>query len=68
MEDISKARDLDNLTMDDLIGNLKTYELKKSQDGEMTNSRKEKNLALKATTVEEDNLALLTRRFQRIMK
>ena len=52
--------------MDELIGNLITYELKKNQEIEIGSKRKEKNLALK-TTISEDfedqNIALMAKRF-----
>lgn len=46
---ISEARDLRTLTMDELIGNIKTYELKKQQDQEKKEPKKEKYLTLKAS-------------------
>ena len=56
---ITEAHDLDKLAMDELIGNLMTYELKKKQE-------KEKNLVLTGTTpenFEDENIALMTKRF-----
>lgn len=46
IEAITEASDLDKLAMDELIGNLITYELKKNQEKEINSRRKEKNLAL----------------------
>lgn len=66
---ITKTRNLNTITLDDLIGNLDTYELKLNQDRldrQASRSRKTKNLVLKAThkqDTEEYNMALLTRRF-----
>ena len=37
---ITEARDLDTLVMDELIGNLITYELKKNQEKEIGEKRK----------------------------
>ncbi|XP_049372830.1 uncharacterized protein LOC125837800 [Solanum verrucosum] len=65
VEAITEARDLDKLAIDELIGNLITYELKKSQEREICSKRKEKNLVLKATTpedFEDENIALMTKR------
>ena len=49
VEAITEAHDLDSLSMDELIGNLITYELKKNQEKEIGGKRKERNLVLKAT-------------------
>lgn len=49
VNEISEAWDLESLSIDYLIGKLKTYELKKHQDHEMDEPRKDKNLVLKAT-------------------
>ena len=46
VEAITEARDLDKFAMDELIGNLITYELKENQEREIGSKRKEKNLAL----------------------
>ncbi|XP_070055259.1 uncharacterized protein [Nicotiana tomentosiformis] len=45
---ITKAKDLQTLTIDELIGNLKTYKIKKKKDHERREPKKEKNLVLKA--------------------
>lgn len=71
VEAITEARDLDKLAMDELIGNLITYKLKKNQEREIGNKRKEKSLVLNATTpedFEDENIALMTKRFSRILK
>ncbi|PHT38315.1 Myosin-11 [Capsicum baccatum] len=44
---IAEARDLKSFTMDELIGNLKTYEMKKQQDQAKRKPKKEKSLVLK---------------------
>ena len=57
--------------MDELIGNLMTYELKKKQEKEIGGKRKEKNLVLTGTTpenFEDDNIALMNKRFSRMLK
>ncbi|XP_027774342.1 uncharacterized protein LOC114078040 [Solanum pennellii] len=71
VEAITEARDLDSLAMDELIGNLITYELKKNQEKEIGGKRKERNLVLKATAsddFEDENIALITKRFTRMLK
>nr|XP_009600946.1 nucleolin-like [Nicotiana tomentosiformis] len=45
---IMEAKDLQKLMIDKLIGNLKTYEMKKKKDQERRESKKKKNLVLKA--------------------
>ena len=52
VEAVTEARDLDKLVMDELIGNLMTYELKKKQENKIGGKRKEKNLVLTGTTSE----------------
>ncbi|XP_070005923.1 GRIP domain-containing protein RUD3-like [Nicotiana sylvestris] len=44
----TESKDLQTLTMDELIGNLKTYEMKRKKDSERREPKKEKNLALAA--------------------
>lgn len=39
---ITDARDLQTMTMDELIGNIKTYEIKKQQDKSKNKHKKEK--------------------------
>ena len=76
---IQEAKDLTKLPMEELIGSLMTYEInltKKLQEGE---DKKKKSIALKATTKEEDveeekpgekddDLALITRKFNKYMR
>lgn len=57
--------------MDELIGKLLTYEIKKNQEKKIGCKRKEENLVLKATerdNVKKKNTALMTKRFQRVLK
>ena len=71
VESITETCDLDLLDTDELIGNLITYELKKNQEKEIGGKRKERNRVLKATTsddFEEENIALITKRFTRMLK
>ncbi|XP_070013776.1 uncharacterized protein [Nicotiana sylvestris] len=67
---ITEAKDLQALTIDELVGNLKTYEMKKKKDSRRREPKKENNVILKAEnndSSEEDNdMAYLTRRFQKM--
>ncbi|KAH0698112.1 uncharacterized protein [Solanum tuberosum] len=69
---ITEAKDLKTLSMDELIGNLQTYELNKKQGTNMKEGRNEKFVALKNSqndaTKEEDEMAYVTKRFQKIIK
>ncbi|XP_070014914.1 uncharacterized protein [Nicotiana sylvestris] len=69
---IIEAKDLQTLTMDKLIGNLKTYEMKRKKDNERIEPKKEKNLVLKAessdSSDEDNDMAYLTKRFQKMVR
>ncbi|XP_049397273.1 uncharacterized protein LOC125861406 [Solanum stenotomum] len=69
---ITEAKDLKTLAIDELIGNLQTYELNKQQGTNIKEGKKEKSVALKTSqndvTEEEDEMAYVTRRFQKIIK
>ncbi|XP_070017871.1 uncharacterized protein [Nicotiana sylvestris] len=58
--------------MDELIGNLKTYEMKINKDSERREPKKEKNLVLKAessdSSEENSDMAYLTKRFQKMVR
>ncbi|XP_070050394.1 uncharacterized protein [Nicotiana tomentosiformis] len=58
--------------MDELVGNLKTYEMKTKKDNERKEPKKEKNLVLKAenndSSEEDSDMAYLTRRFQKMVR
>ncbi|KAF3638257.1 putative arabinogalactan peptide 20-like [Capsicum annuum] len=63
---ISEAKYLQKMTMDELIGNMKTYEVKRQQDSESRDSKKEKSMVCKASRSDsssDDNtgLAYVTR-------
>ncbi|XP_070019767.1 uncharacterized protein [Nicotiana sylvestris] len=69
----TEAKDLHALPIDELVGNLKTYEIKKKKkDGERREPKKEKNLVFKAESndsSEEDSfMAYLTKRFQKMVR
>ncbi|XP_070037107.1 uncharacterized protein [Nicotiana tomentosiformis] len=67
---------LSTLAIDELVGNLKTYEMKKKKkkkkDNERRESKKEKNLVLKTdnnnSSGEDGDMAYLTRRFQKMVR
>jgi len=69
---ITEAKDLKVLTMDALIGNLKTHEMNRNQDISKKEAKKDKSLVLKITPGEtsskEDDMAYLTKRFQKIVR
>ncbi|XP_070036199.1 uncharacterized protein [Nicotiana tomentosiformis] len=68
---ITEEKDLQKLTIDELIGNLKTYEMKKKKDNERTEPKREKNLVLKTdkndSSGEDADMAYLTKRFQKMV-
>ncbi|XP_070022307.1 uncharacterized protein [Nicotiana sylvestris] len=69
---ITEAKDLQELTIDEHVGNLKTYEIKKKKDSERREPKKEKNLVLKIenneSSGEDGDMAYLTRRFQKMIR
>ncbi|XP_075095154.1 uncharacterized protein LOC142173459 [Nicotiana tabacum] len=54
---ITEAKDLQTLTMDELVGNLKTYEMKKTKETENNDSSEE-----------HSDMAYLSRRFQKMVR
>ncbi|XP_070023136.1 uncharacterized protein [Nicotiana sylvestris] len=60
------------LTIEEFIGNLKTYELRRKIDSERRELKKEKNLVLKAdnndSSEEDSDMAYLTKRFQKMVR
>ncbi|XP_070028926.1 E3 ubiquitin-protein ligase BRE1-like [Nicotiana sylvestris] len=69
---ITEAKDLQTLTVDELIGNLKKYEMKRKKDSERKEPKKEKNLVLRAensgSSEEDSDMAYLTKRFQKMVQ
>ncbi|XP_070010552.1 intracellular protein transport protein USO1-like [Nicotiana sylvestris] len=65
---ITEAKDLHELTIDELVRNLNTYKMKKKIDSKRRELKKEKNLVLKAegndSSEEDCDMAYLTKRFQ----
>ncbi|XP_075093696.1 uncharacterized protein LOC142173016 [Nicotiana tabacum] len=69
---ITEAKDLQKLTIDELIRNIKTYEMKRKKDLERRESKKEKNLVLKAahsdSSSDESDMTYLTQRFLKMIR
>lgn len=67
VNNIIEAKDLQILTMDELIRNLKTYELNKQQYQKRKEPKKEKSLAFKAvkndSNEDDAEMTYITRRF-----
>ncbi|KAH0687960.1 hypothetical protein KY284_018513 [Solanum tuberosum] len=67
---IREAKDLTNMTLDELEGNLKTYEMNVDKRSE---GNKEKKIGLKATEsdesdIDDEDLALISRNFKKLFK
>ena len=68
---IIEAKDLKVLTMDALIGNLKTHEMNRNYDSSKKEAKKDKSLMLKYKSDEDssdDDMAYLISRFQKIVR
>ncbi|XP_070017139.1 uncharacterized protein [Nicotiana sylvestris] len=69
---ITESKDLQELTVEELIRNLKTYELKKKIIIKRREPKKEKNLVLKVdyndSSEEYSDMAYLTKRFQNMVR
>ncbi|XP_070054377.1 uncharacterized protein [Nicotiana tomentosiformis] len=69
---ITEAKDLQKLTIDELVDNLRTYEMKKNKDNERREPKREKNPVLKTdsndSSGEDGDMAYLTRRFQKMVR
>ncbi|XP_070008496.1 intracellular protein transport protein USO1-like [Nicotiana sylvestris] len=69
---ITEAKDPQELTIDELVGNLKTHEIKKKIDSERREPKNEKNLVLKVesndSSEEDSDMAYLTKRFQKMVR
>ena len=68
---IQEAKDLKILSLDELIGNLQTYELRRNSQQEET--KKDCVLALKimeedSSELDEEDMAMLTRKFKKFFK
>ncbi|XP_069148265.1 uncharacterized protein [Solanum lycopersicum] len=68
---ITEAKDLKVLTMDYLIGNLKTHEMNQNHDSSKKEAKNDKSLMLKYKSDEDssdDDMAYLINRFQKILR
>ncbi|XP_070010332.1 uncharacterized protein [Nicotiana sylvestris] len=69
---ITEAKDLQELTIKELVGNLKTYEMKRKIHSERREPNKENNLVLKAdsndSSEEDSDMTYLTKRFQKMVR
>ena len=68
---ITEAKDLKVLTIDALIGNLKTHEMNQNYDSSKKEAKNDKSLMLKYKSDGDssyDDMAYLISRFQKIMK
>ena len=69
---IQEAKDMDKISLDELIGNLQTYELRRSSQ-QKEETKKDQDLALKAleediSDLDEEELAIFTRIFEKFFK
>ena len=69
---IQEAKDLKTLSLDELIGNLQTYELRRNSQQQEEN-KKDRGLALKimeedSSELDEEDMAMLTRKFKKFFK
>ena len=69
---IQEAKDLKTLSLDELIGNLQTYEFRRNSQ-QQEESKKDRGLALKITEedsseMDEEDMAMLTRKFKKFFK
>jgi len=69
---IQEAKDLKTLSLDELIGNLQTYELRRNSQQQEEN-KKDRGLALKimeedSSELDEEDMAMLTRKFRKFFK
>ena len=69
---IQEAKDMKSISLDELIGNLQTYELRRSSQQKEENKR-DRGLALKAleedsSDMDEEDMALITRKFKKFFR
>ncbi|XP_070056795.1 uncharacterized protein [Nicotiana tomentosiformis] len=69
---ITEAKDMQKLTVDELIWNLKTYDMNKKKDNERREPKKEKKLVLKEdnsdSSGDDADIAYLKQRFQKMVR
>ena len=69
---IQEAKDMNKITLNELIGNLQTYELRRSSQLK-EETKRDRGLALKAleedgSDLDEEELAMINRRFKKFFK
>jgi len=69
---IQEAKDLNKISLDELIGNLQTYQLKRSSQLK-EETKRDRALALKAleeddSDLDEEEMAMFTRKFKKFFK
>jgi len=69
---IQEAKDMKKITLDELIGNLQTYELKKNSQ-QTEEIKKDREITLKVMEEDSSNLdikemAMITRKFKKFLK
>ena len=68
---IQEAKDMNKITLDELIGNLQTYELRKNSQ-QKDETKRDRGLALKALEDESDSdeeeIAMITQKFKKFFK
>jgi len=69
---IQEAKDMKKISLDELIGNLQTYELRKNSQ-QKEEIKKDRGIALKvleeeSSDLEEEEMAMITRKFKKFFK
>ena len=69
---IQEAKDMESISLDELIGNLQTYELRKNSQ-QKEEAKKDRGLVLKvmdedSSDLDDEEMAMITRKFKRFFK
>jgi len=69
---IQEAKDMRKITLDELIGNLQTYELRRNSQ-QQEESKRDRGIALKAleedsSDLDEEDMAMISRKFKKFFK
>jgi len=69
---IQEAKDLKTLSLDELIGNLQTYELRRNSQ-QQEDTKKDRGMALKimqedSSELDEEDMVMITRKFKKFFK
>ena len=65
---IQKAKDLNTLPLEELLGSLISYEMSQWQTFQEEAEKEKRLLAFKSTTSKDEELSLIIRKFKRLMK